>query len=187
MGGQARRFAGRDKSTMMVGGRPIVERQLAALRSVTDDLMLVGSREPGPPGVRAVADRVPNQGPLAGLDAALGAARDEVLVLVACDMPFVTGLLFAHMLTRIDGADAVVPRTERGYHPLCAAYARSCREPVNRRLRDGRLRMLDLLDDLRVYVVEGDELGPLGGQQLLANVNTPDELRDLEALLDHEQ
>jgi len=38
-GGQARRFGGRDKSELRVGGRRILERQLDELRRLTDDIL----------------------------------------------------------------------------------------------------------------------------------------------------
>lgn len=188
MGGRARRFDGRDKSAIVVGRRSILDRQVAALAEITDDILLVGARDYAPSGTTVVADRVPDSGPLGGLDAALAAARDNAVVIVACDMPFVTAPLLAYLLQWTSRADAVVPRTERGYHPLCAAYTRACHEPVMRRLRDGRLKMLDLLEDVQVHAVDRDELDRFGDPDvLLANVNTPGELRDLEALLGHEQ
>src|SRR5688500_4569517 len=122
-GGHARRFDGRDKSALVVGGRSILDRQLTELAAVCDDLMLViGEHTPVDPpgGVRLVRDKVPGCGPLGGLDAALEAARHDALVVVACDMPFVTSRLVGHLLALTSEADAVVPRTERGYHPLCA-------------------------------------------------------------------
>jgi molybdopterin-guanine dinucleotide biosynthesis protein A len=82
--------------------------------------------------------------------------------------------------------DAVVPRTERGYHPLCAVYGRSCHPAVIRRLVERRLKMLDLLEDLKVHVVDREHVAMIGGERVLANVNTPDELHDLEALIGHE-
>jgi molybdopterin-guanine dinucleotide biosynthesis protein A len=188
VGGQARRFGGRDKGALLVGGRPILARQLAELAQVTDDILLVGRESAdAPPGVRVVPDRVPDSGPLGGLDAALAAARDDRLVVVACDMPFVTARLLAYLLDRAPLADAIVPRTERGYHPLCAAYTRGCHPAVIRRLAARRLKMLELLEEVQVQAVERDEIDRLGEtDRLLANVNTPEELRNLEALLGHE-
>ncbi len=187
VGGKARRFGGRDKGRLLVGGRRILDRQLAELGQLTDDIMLVGSAAPDRPhGVRVVADRIPDSGPLGGLDAALGAARDQLLIVVACDMPFVTAPFLAHLLAQTENADAVVPRTERGYHPLCAIYSRACQQPIARRLAERRLKMLELFEDLKVHVVEPDDVARFGGARLLANVNTPDELHDLEALLSHE-
>jgi len=186
-GGQARRFGGSDKRELVVGGRRIIERQLDALRQLTDDIMIVGGRQNEQiAGVRLLDDRVSASGPLAGLEAALGAARDDELMLVACDMPFITADFLGRLLELTRLVDAVVPRTERGYHPLCAVYRRSCHPAVRRRLVERRLKMLELFEDLKVHVVERDDLSMFGGERLLANVNTPDELRDLEALLGHE-
>src|SRR3990172_5076806 len=101
-GGRASRFDGRDKSALVVGGRSILERQIAVLRRLTDDILVVGGQggQPRADGlVRFVPDRVPGCGPLGGLDAALAAARDDAVVIVACDMPFVTRALLSHLLT----------------------------------------------------------------------------------------
>jgi molybdopterin-guanine dinucleotide biosynthesis protein A len=195
-GGRASRFDGRDKSAIVVNGRTILSRQVAELEVLTDDILLVGSRADvaACPGVRIVADRVADAGPLGGLDAALRAARDEALVLLACDMPFVTRELLAHMLKLTAGVDIVVPRTERGYHPLCAVYTRAClpalarrlERPFDRRADRSELRMTVLFDDVRVRVVETGELERFGDTaRLLANVNTPAEFDELESLLGH--
>lgn len=188
-GGHARRFDGRDKSALVVGGRSILDRQLTELAGVCDDLMLViGERtlvDP-PGGVRLVRDRVPGCGPLGGLDAALEAARHDALVVVACDMPFVTSRLVGHLLALTSEADAVVPRTERGYHPLCAAYTRACQAAIAERLDRRQFRMVDFLADVRVRVVCGDELAALGDHhRLLANVNTPAEYDGLGPTIGH--
>jgi molybdopterin-guanine dinucleotide biosynthesis protein A len=45
-GGRATRFGGRDKSTLLVDGRTILDRQVAELSSLTDDILIVGAREP---------------------------------------------------------------------------------------------------------------------------------------------
>jgi molybdopterin-guanine dinucleotide biosynthesis protein A len=188
-GGRARRFDGRDKGALLVGGRSILSRLRSQITPIADDVMLLpGDREiPTPPDLRVVPDRVPACGPLAGLDAALAAARHDVLLLVAGDMPFVSSRLLAHLAALATGADAVVPRTERGYHPLCAAYTRACAPAVAARLAARQLRMVDMLTDVRVRVVTGSELEALGDpHRLLANVNTPAEYERANAELTHE-
>ena len=189
-GGRATRFDGHDKSALVVSGRTILDRQIAELSQVASDLLIVGgeSRAGVPEGVRHVADQVPGCGPLGGLHAALSAARGAAVLVVACDMPFLSAPLLRHLLTLADGApggdvvDIVVPRTERGYHPLCAVYTRACLEPIARRLADGRLTLVALLDDVRVRVVTAEALAAFGDpDRLLANVNTPLEYRDIEA------
>jgi molybdopterin-guanine dinucleotide biosynthesis protein A len=192
-GGRATRFGGRDKSALVVDGRSILERQLDELARLTDDVMIVGaSNGPAKPcssaaKVRQVADRVPGRGPLGGLDAALASARDDALVVVACDMPFVTADLLAHLLSYAPEADAVVPCTERGYHPLCAVYTRRCQEAIRRRLAAGQLQVRGLFEDVRISVVTVRALEVFGDpRRLLANVNTREEHEALQARPCHE-
>jgi len=188
-GGRARRFDGRDKSQLLVGGRTILERQLDALRGTVSRIWLAGYHGNGPltPPLVALADRHPDQGPLAGLDAALAAEPHGAVLLLACDMPNVTRPFLTHLLRQLDDdVDAVVPKTERGYHPLCAAYGQSCRAGVQRRLDQGHLRMQDLLADLKIRTVDGPELASFGEpDSLLANVNTQAALEALESQQNH--
>src|SRR5205809_4806246 len=95
-GGRATRFGGRDKSALVVDGRPIVERQVAELLTIVDDIMLVGARADGARAegarafqasdlaafrasdhYRAILDIVPGCGPLGGLHAALTEMRGD--------------------------------------------------------------------------------------------------------------
>ena len=187
-GGAARRFGGTDKGALRVAGRTILDRQLAALTPVSDDIMLVGHPAPAhDPRLRIVADRSPGLGPLAGLEAALEAAREPVLILLACDLPFVTTDLLTYLVSLADGVDAVVPRDDRGYHPLCAVYDRRCLDVVRRRLQARTLALTHLFTDVRVRPVPVDDLARFGApRRLLANVNTPADRDDAETLLEHE-
>lgn len=199
-GGDATRFAGRDKSALVVGGRSILARQIEELSRIADDILLVGLVGPSRPShepvqgtpVRCVPDRVSRSGPLGGLDAALAAARHDTLILVACDMPFVTAAFLRHLLSLTTEADAVVPRTEDGYHPLCAAYTRACHPAVMRRLAQGQLAMTGLLSDVRLRVVGCEEIDAFGNRaHLLANVNTlaayQEVARRIDALQGHQR
>ncbi len=188
-GGRARRFGGRDKSALVVAGRSILERQLTELMALTTDILIVGGSGPAPASAtaRVLADRVPGLGPLGGLYTALSEASGDATIVIACDMPYVSAPFLGHLLALTRDADAVVPHTDRGYHPLCAAYTRECLAPAAARLADGRLKMIDLFEDVRVRVVTADEIGAFGHpNRLLANVNTPAEYGDLEAFQGHE-
>jgi molybdenum cofactor guanylyltransferase len=191
-GGRARRFGGRDKSALMVDGRSILERQLDELSTLTTDIMIVGPQSGcAPPGrARIVADRVPDSGPLGGLCTVLGESRADATIVMACDMPYVPASFLRYLLELTRDADAVVPRTARGYHPLCAAYTPACRLPAEAQLASRRLKMIDLVDSLfgdgRVRIVTPHEIDAFGDHnRVLANVNTPAEYDGLEALQGH--
>ncbi len=187
-GGRAARFGGRDKSALMIDGQSILNRQIAELTRLTDDVMIVGSRDPvANDRARIIDDEVPDRGPLGGLQAALVAARADQVAVVACDMPYVSAALLAYMLMLTQDADAVVPRIDGRYHPLCAAYTRACSGPAATCLVRGALKMTDLLDSVRVRVVSTAEISGFGDhRRLLANINTPEEYASLEAVQGHQ-
>ena len=175
-GGRASRFGGRDKSALVVDGQAILDRQLAAFATVEglDDRLMVGGTA-SRPGLRSIEDVVPGSGPLGGIHAALTHAGHDAVCIVACDMPYITAPFIERLFEELQNNDVVVPRTERGYHPLCAIYTRACLEPIARRLADRKLKVRDLFADLRTRVVTlvNDE------HRLVANVNTPQELAAL--------
>jgi molybdopterin-guanine dinucleotide biosynthesis protein A len=178
VGGRATRLGGADKSQLLVGGRTILDRQIEALRGVVDRILIVDSR-PRPvavPGAESVLDLRPGTGSLGALYTAIATADDDVIV-VACDMPFVTGPFLRFLGERLGEADAAVPRTADGWHPLCAAYARGCLGPMARSLDAGSLKIADTLARLRVREIGPEAIAPFDrGGALLLNLNTPDDL-----------
>jgi molybdenum cofactor guanylyltransferase len=177
-GGRARRLGGRDKSRLLVGGRTILDRQLEALQGLVSRVVIVAD-EPARfagAGVPVVADAVPGCGSLGGIYTAVTAAAGPVLVL-ACDMPFVTAPFLARVIEAGREADVAIPRTRDGYHPLCACYAPSCAVHLMRRIERRALRVVDLLADVRVCELGPDEIAPFDPDGLLLlNVNTAADL-----------
>jgi molybdopterin-guanine dinucleotide biosynthesis protein A len=186
-GGHAVRFGGIDKGALLVDGRSILARQIEALAAVTDDVLIAGDRRVDAPDViRVVADIVPGCGPLGGLHAALSAARGAALMLLACDMPYVSPAFIEYLFSFAGEADVVVPQTERGYHPLCAVYTRACMDVAASRLAERRLKMRELVDSMTTRVVPVEDVRRFGDpDRLLANVNTPADYAGLEALQGH--
>jgi len=186
IGGHARRFGGLDKGRLDVGGRTVLARQAEALRGLADRVVMVGRDHAGgeAAGFEAVPDVRPGCGSLGGIHTALRAAAGPVLVL-ACDMPFVTRAFLAHLFDALEEWDAVVPRTAGGIHPLCAVYAQTCLPVVEERLEAGRLKVADSLELLRVRDVGPDEVGRFDPDGLLlTNLNSPDDLAGAQARLD---
>lgn len=170
-GGRATRFGGRDKSALVVDGRTIFDRQCAELATVDglDEILLVGAPA-ARAGTRLVPDVVPGSGPLGGIHAALTHTHSDAVCVIACDMPYVTGAFVSRLFAALDGAEIVVPRTDRGYHPLCAVYTIACLDAIARRLADRKLKVMDLFADVRTRVVTLVN----ADLHLVANVNTPE-------------
>jgi molybdopterin-guanine dinucleotide biosynthesis protein A len=177
-GGLAQRFGGADKAALLVGGARIIDRQLAALSAVADDIRIVANDPSRYAGLRipVIADAIAGAGALGGLySALLDAACDRVLIL-ACDLPFVTAALLERLVAESRGPrefDAVVPRSARGLQPLCALYDKRCAAAARARIDRGELKVAALLADLRVRELGPEVLAPYDDGALFENVNTP--------------
>ena len=176
-GGRARRFGGRDKSSLDVGGASILDRQRAALRSVAGRIFVV-SGNPAPyqeRGLEAVADLVPGAASLGGIYTALAHATAEQVLVVACDLPFLTASFLRRLASEAHpGDEAVVPRSADGWQPLCAVYSRGLAEPARRQIEAGRLKIVDFLAAARVREIGPEAIAEHDPDGLLFfNVNSP--------------
>ena len=181
-GGQSRRM-GRDKALIDFQGRPIIVQALAALRELTDDLVVVSNRSDvygplgAPWGARVVADYDPPCGPLGGIAAGLQAMESELAIVVACDMPFLNVALLRWLIDQAAGYDAVVPQTGVEYEPLHAIYRQTCYNPIVQRIEQGDRRVISFFADVRLRTIAEAAwraIDPAG--RSLVNLNTPGDL-----------
>jgi molybdopterin-guanine dinucleotide biosynthesis protein A len=124
-----------------------------------------------------VDDLIAGAGPLGGVYTALRTAATPRVLVVACDMPFLTAEFLAYVGSAGHGCDVVVPRDGHGLHPLCAAWSTGAASVVERVLGEGGRAVRGALEALRVHIIEEDALGAFDPQgRLLHNINTPDDL-----------
>ena len=183
-GGRAARFGGIRKAQLRVGGRTIIERQLETLNAVASPVYAVSSADGiGEGGLDVVRDRFPGSGALGGIYTAIAASPHDRVVVVGCDMPFLDRRLIAYMNT-LD-ADLIIPRSARGYEPLCAIYSRACAAPIRARIESGRLEASVPPDGVRVVEVGEQALAAYDPDGLLfVNVNTPHDYERANTLLE---
>jgi molybdopterin-guanine dinucleotide biosynthesis protein A len=182
-GGASSRM-GSDKAFAEIGGVATVVRIAQLLGDLFEEVLLVGGEPPPEARGRRVADREGPACPLRGLTSALDAAAGERVLVVATDLPLVTPDLMLALVAWPE-ADAVVPRTGDGCHPLCALYRRDAILPVARsRLAAGELGLRGLLAALDTSYLDGRELERVDPEGIaLTDVNTPDDLSRAESLL----
>ncbi len=180
-GGRSTRL-GRDKALLELEGRPLITCTLDVLARLTDDLIIVTSLASHlfPRSARVVADRYVDAGVLAGVHAGLLAARGELALVVACDMPFLNLDLLRYIISLARDADVVVPRWT-DVEPLHAVYRpATCLGPIERALARGERRIVSFYRDegreVRVRYVERSEIARFDPQGLsFFNVNAPED------------
>jgi molybdenum cofactor guanylyltransferase len=183
-GGRASRLGGARKAQLAIGGRTIIERQLAVLRTVAAPIYAVTSAAGDTEGgLDLVRDRFPGRGALGGIYSAIDASPHDRVLVVGCDMPFLSAALIAYMHS-LDG-DLVIPRGSRGYEPLCAIYSRACAAPIRKRIELGRLEASVVPEGVRVAEVGAEVLAAYDPRGLLfVNVNTPHDYERANTLLE---
>ena len=181
VGGQSSRM-GSDKSQLLFGALTGVERIAAALRTLTQNVRLVGSNsQTRSAGLLTIPDTHLRWGALGGLQAALAACQSEWAVIAACDLPLLTGDLFARMWQLRGPAeegpwDAIVPlQPDERPQPLCGIYRRdSCSTVAGQLIAKGEHKPRALLAKVRTRWVAFDEISDLpGAEHFFLNVNTP--------------
>lgn len=184
-GGRSQRM-GVDKTLLAFDGEPLVRRVAETAAQVCDHVVVVTNRPDAmedaglPPTVRVLTDEVAYQGPLGGLATALAQAEDEWVLAVAADMPWLKPAVVQALWEARDGAQVVMPVSDKGLEPLLALYHRSCLDEVRRVLASGRRRLIAILPAVRHVEVSLDTLRAVDPElKSLVNVNTPEELLEV--------
>ena len=182
-GGESRRM-GRDKALAPFLGRTLIERVIARVRPVADEL-LVTTNQPADYlflGLPLFADAIPGRGALGGLYTALSAASQPLVGVVACDMPFASPALLAYQCDLLNDPDldAAIPRTEGGTEPFHAVYRReTCLPAAEGALQAGKWRVDAWFAQVNIRFLSPEETAPYDpGELAFWNVNTPEELAE---------
>lgn len=182
-GGASTRM-GRDKAQLPVAGVAAATRTARLLDSLFEEVLIVGGDPPADAPGRRVADPDGPRCALRGVVGALEAARAERVLIVAIDLPLLQPELLLALVAWPE-ADVVAPRVAGRLEPLCAVYVRdTVLAPARARLASDRLALHELVGELSLCAIEGDDLraiDPAG--TALANANTPEEWAKLEARL----
>lgn len=168
---------GTDKSQLLLNGQTLTQRIAETLRPVASAVTIVG-RSFDDPRVKSVDDVYPQWGALGGVHTALSVCSADWALVVACDLPFVSGDLFARLVGRRGPFEAVAPVQPDGRpQPLCATYRVSpCLAMAEKLIQAGERRPLTLLQSVRTRWVAFHELEDLEGANLFFdNMNTPED------------
>jgi molybdopterin-guanine dinucleotide biosynthesis protein A len=189
-GGHSRRM-GTDKGLARLAGRPLIEHVLERVGHLSSDCLIATNR---PDAYNYLGHRVAPDDPeragagtLTGLETALSAAQRSTVLVVGCDMPFISPALAKHLLElALDPAAGkiVVGESERGLEPLLGVYPTAALASIRDLIERGSQRLNDLLDIVPIWVVERPGCVRMDPEELsYFNVNTPEELSRAEALL----
>jgi molybdopterin-guanine dinucleotide biosynthesis protein A len=179
-GGESRRMGGQDKTRLVVGGAPLLDRVLASVEAAVTRVV-VGEQRPTEVAVRWTREQPAGSGPAAAVRAGLALVSQPVVVLLAGDLPFVNAHVVSRIVTAVGTGDGVVLTDENGRPQwLCSAWRLD-------RLRDAELVAGGSLHGplSRLDVARLDQRDALDGTRALPpafDCDTPEEYRLAEEL-----
>ena len=184
-GGRSVRMGGHPKALIELGGRPIIERVVAALSPAVDDMLIVTNTPElyAFLGLAMVGDVYPDHGSLGGIYSGLKATAGGAALTVACDMPFLHPGVVQLVADRAGEGDVVIPRVGSQLETMHAAYAKACLPHIEERLIAGHLKIVGFFERVRVVeITEADVARFRDPHVAFMNLNTPDELERARAL-----
>ena len=196
-GGQSSRM-GTDKSQLAFAGGTLLEHCCRQIAAVTNRVVVVAAQQQSelqlPPDVDIVRDEWPDRGPLAGFLSGLNwlqsaAANAPIVLLTTCDMPFVTSDVVAILSENLRGSDSgiltSVIRSGDQLHPFPGIYRLAVRSAAETLLESGSRSMQRLLEGVTTAELPEEKLAACGSpDQILLNVNTPDDLQKARQIID---
>lgn len=180
MGGKSRRF-GQDKVVARIGDKAMIEHVIEVISPLMDEIILVGPERPGLKGLRRVDDLIPGCGPMGGIYTGLKTAETTFSFVFAADMPAIHAGLVAHMQSLAAAQDVIVPAWSGGLEPLHAIYNRRMLTLIEPLVRERKLRIDRVFDQVALEKVEEDVLRRFGDPRVLfANINTPQDMEHVK-------
>jgi molybdopterin-guanine dinucleotide biosynthesis protein A len=186
-GGMSRRL-GRDKPTLLLGGKPLALWAAEALAPWVAECWLVTNQPQShlSLGLPLVTDLRPRQGPLGGLETALFYGRSPLVLAAAADAPFPAASLLAALASRAAKGvkTALVCQTSRGLQPFPGIYSVRLLVGLTGFLNEGGRQVKRFLEQCRALALPPEEVARLDPQgRSFMNLNTPEDFEAAARLL----
>ncbi len=160
-GGKATRLGGVNKALIEIEGETIISKIHRALGSICNEVIIISNQTQIDYRIPAKihSDIIENCGPLGGIHSALHHSSNEIILVVSCDMPFISinianQLIDAYIKNR-PNVDAVIPTLNGFNEPLLAIYSKRLSTKISEILSDRKgHRITDLLDNCNTIKVD---------------------------------
>ncbi|OQW74649.1 MAG: molybdenum cofactor guanylyltransferase [Proteobacteria bacterium ST_bin11] len=183
-GGKARRMQEQDKGLILCNNRPLVSYALAAMKPLVDELLISANRNQDRYGQWAypvISDAEQTfDGPLAGILAAMHAAKHSVLLIAPCDSPLIDTVHLQRLLEALvtQEADIAVAFDGERLHPVFAALRTELQTDLQAYLLRGERKLQQWFQRHLTIQVDFSDT-----PHIFVNINTPAELLAVEQSL----
>ena len=164
------------KAFIKVEGTPMIERNLAVLRQIFKETLIVTNQPSDYSylGAPLLGDAHNIRGPMTGIFTSLLNSPNPWVFISACDMPFINRDLIIYMHSQKNSFDAVAPSMKGKVEPLFAFYSKKLLLSMERSLLSDQRGLSDFLKNKKVkYISAADVKRFDPGARSFINLNTP--------------
>lgn len=185
-GGESKRM-GRDKATLKVGKRFLIEYPTRILSKIFErNIIVTNSRLSAALNklynykeFEIFEDIYPDHGALGGIYTALQYSKTPYIFVTACDMPNLNGNFIRYMISLTDNYDVVIPESTHGMETLHAIYKESLKGIIERNIMKNKNRIVDFFSKVRVYTIPFSDIKRFDNHGVMfKNINTMLELAE---------
>ena len=182
-GGKSSRM-GREKGLSVLKNKPLIEYSVQVLKQVCDKIIISTNtghynylRFP------VIKDEITSIGPIGGLYSCLKASETEDNFVLSCDMPLISVELINYIIQNKKNYQAVIPIFGKYAEPLCAYYRKDAESILNNFIERKDYKIQNVIKKLKYKFLKIDNSLEFYHQKLFANVNTHDDLVEIEEFL----
>jgi molybdenum cofactor guanylyltransferase len=170
-GGKSQRM-GTDKALLKLNRQPMLLYPLKILQQWCNEILISSNNDQlNFLGYPVIADEIKDIGPMGGLYSCIKQSTNPYSLLLACDMPLITGELLEKMIPQNERYDVIAPMANGRAEPLYALYHKHIIKKIEQHIFSNTFALQKLLSDLNVHYVKAS-----ADINELFNANTPHEL-----------
>lgn len=183
-GGKSSRL-GKDKGSLMIGNKKMVSHVIDTVKSIgiTDILLITNQPELYKEYENIIhQDIIKDVGPMGGIYSGLKFSKHEFNLVLACDAPLVDEDIIQLLLNQFESPISILSFRDK-QHPLIGIYSKSIINHLESEIHNNRLRLVDCIKDLNGKIIPVEKYAQLDETNVFTNVNTVEDLNNLNNLL----
>jgi len=169
---------GTEKGLVLYKYKSLILYALETLIPLCDEILISSGNEKFKEfGYEIVPDEIAGIGPMGGIYSCLKRSKNELNLVLSCDMPYVTSDIFNHLLNQRGQALISVPWYEKDhYEPLCGVYHREIVQYLSSYIQKQNFKLPDLFKEIPFFALNINDLQPPLSEHYFFNINKPGDL-----------
>ncbi len=179
-GGTNSRFNGQNKAFININGKSIIDNAYELFKSLFKQIIIVTDNpiEYAAFDADIVSDIFSVKSSLTGIHAGLFYAKHPFIFVTGCDMPFLKKELIEALINQMEPhLDIIIPKTSKGFEPLCALYSKKILPSIEGRIKAEKFYIKGMLNKVKTKQVSEIFLRTYDSNLIsFFNINSPAEL-----------